>query len=229
MSSKIIRGEQATEAPPIQWRGAPGVAGSAQSAGSKAAEAGNDEEHLRTIKAQQQQIQQLEHELEARTRQAYQKGQNEGQSAGIQQAGARLEPVIAKLAQTLQELTTLKKKYLLSAEEDAVKLAVAVARRVLHRELTVDAESLLGVIKAAFEKVDARDMHRVRMNPEDLPVLQKHLAKLNMPPRLELIGDVSLERGAVIVETARGNLDASIATQLKEIEHGLVDLVYKTS
>jgi flagellar assembly protein FliH len=213
----------------VRWRGAPGVAGHmppVRGAGTAEHPPSGDEQ-ARTIALQQQRIQQLERELESRARQAYQQGHNEGVAAGMQQAGARLDPVVAKLAQTLQELTGLKKKYLRSAEEDAVTLAVAVARRVLRRELTVDTESLLGVIKAAFEKVDARDIHRVRMNPEDLPVLQKHLAKLGMPPRVELDGDVSLERGALIVETTRGNLDASISTQLREIEQGLVDLVRK--
>ena len=31
-----------------------------------------------------------------------------------------------------------------------VRLAVAIARRVLHREITVDSDAMLGLVKAAF-------------------------------------------------------------------------------
>ena len=38
-----------------------------------------------------------------------------------------------------------------------------------------------------------------------------------------------LERGGVIVETSRGNLDAAIESQLKEIERGLTDLARRSA
>lgn len=188
-----------------------------------------ERQRIRTIMAQQAKIQELERELEARPRQAYQQGYNEGQAAGIQQTNARLEPVIAKLAQGLKDLTTVRKRYLHESEEDAVRLALAVAKRVMHRELSVDPDSLMGVVRAAFDRVEARDIHRVRMHPEDAPILQKHLTNLGMPARLEIAPDPTLERGSVIVESSRGSLDASVSSQLLEIERGLVDVVRRSS
>jgi flagellar biosynthesis/type III secretory pathway protein FliH len=38
-----------------------------------------------------------------------------------------------------------------------------------------------------------------------------------------LVADKTLDRGAAIFETNRGNLDASAETQLLEIEQGLTD------
>jgi flagellar assembly protein FliH len=40
---------------------------------------------------------------------------------------------------------------------------------------------------------------------------------------VELAADKTLARGAVVFETNRGNLDASVETQLREIEQGLTD------
>jgi flagellar biosynthesis/type III secretory pathway protein FliH len=40
---------------------------------------------------------------------------------------------------------------------------------------------------------------------------------------IEVIGDPTLDRGAVLFETARGRLDASAETQFAEIERGLTD------
>lgn len=184
-----------------------------------------DEQHIQVLMQQQARIQQLERELESRPKQAYQQGYNEGQAAGTKQATSRVDPVLAKLATSIQDLSQVRKRHLVESELDAVKLAMAVARKVLHRELSVDPDSLLGVVKATVEKVDARDIHRVRLNPEDVPALQRHLQALNLPPRVELAPDAGLERGGVVVETSRGSLDASISSQLAEIERGLVDLV----
>jgi flagellar assembly protein FliH len=40
---------------------------------------------------------------------------------------------------------------------------------------------------------------------------------------VEVIADASREPGAVVFETERGNLDASVDAQLREIERGLAD------
>jgi flagellar biosynthesis/type III secretory pathway protein FliH len=40
---------------------------------------------------------------------------------------------------------------------------------------------------------------------------------------LPLVGDGTLERGAILIDTARGKLDASLEVQLAEIGRGLAD------
>jgi flagellar assembly protein FliH len=54
-------------------------------------------------------------------------------------------------------------------------------------------------------------------------VIQEHRAKLQIPPALEIASDGSLTPGSAIFETSRGDLDASIETQLSEIDRGLTD------
>jgi flagellar assembly protein FliH len=110
-------------------------------------------------------------------------------------------------------------------EEDLVHLAVAVARRILHRELSVDPEALLGIVKAAIHRIDARELHRVRVAAADVRLVETCLASLNLPARVEVASDSSLPRGSVVLETTRGSLDSSVETQLQEIDRGFADLV----
>jgi flagellar assembly protein FliH len=98
-----------------------------------------------------------------------------------------------------------------------------VAARILRREVTVDPGVLLGVVKAALEKCDTRDLDRIRMHPEDAPALQRRIDELGLPPRVAIIPDGALQRGEIIFETSRGALDASILTQLEEVERGLCE------
>jgi flagellar assembly protein FliH len=95
----------------------------------------------------------------------------------------------------------------------------------LHRELTVSPDALLGLVKAALEKLDAREVHRVRVSPGDAPLVLAFFEKMGLPNRVEVSADPALPSGSVILESNRGFLDASVDTQLSEIERGFADVV----
>ncbi len=162
---------------------------------------------------------------EQKIRAAYQQGLQEGQASARQEAMAQLDAMNQRMARTIEELSGLRQRYRHEAEEDVVALALAIARRVLHRELTVAPDALLGLVKVALEKIEAREVHRVRIRPEDAPIVKQYLEKMGLPQRVEVIADPGLERGAAILDSSRGALDASVETQLAEVERGLADLV----
>ena len=163
--------------------------------------------------------------LEQHLQGAYQQGFQDGQNAARQELGGQIEAMGIRLARTIEELSGLRQRFRHEAEEDVVALAIAIARRILYRELTVAPEALLGLLKAALEKIEAREVHRVRVRPEDAPMVRQHLEKMGLPQRVELIADPGLERGAAILDSSRGALDVSVETQLAEIERGFADLV----
>ena len=106
---------------------------------------------------------------------------------------------------------------------DIVSLTVAIARRVLRRELSVDPEAIHGVVKAALEKVQRKEICVVRTHPEHVPGVRMYFEKAGLSAGVEIVADASLQPGGLVVETKRGNLDASVETQLKEIERGFTD------
>ncbi len=171
----------------------------------------------------------LNREMEARAKAAYQQGFAAGQASGIQQASERIEPALAALNRVVNELASFRKKFRADAEEDTVKLAIAIARRVLHRELATDPEAILRLVIAAFQKLNARETQRLRLSPYDAAILAEHRARLEFPQGLELAADSSLPPASAVFETSRGELDASVDTQLAEIERGFADLVKRRS
>jgi flagellar assembly protein FliH len=129
-----------------------------------------------------------------------------------------------KLARSIEELTGFRLRYRREAEQDVVALALAVARRILHRELTMAPEALLGLVKAALDKMEAREVHQVRVSRQDAAMVRQFFEQMGLPQRVEVMGDASLVPGGVILESGRGILDASVDTQLAEIERGFADL-----
>lgn len=155
-------------------------------------------------------------------KEAFQRGFAQGHAAGHEQASAELQPVLDRLAQSLADLASVRSRVRKTAESDLLKLAIAIARRVLHRELTLDPGSIEGLIRVALEKLESRELCRVRVHPDQEPVIRTLLARFSAAP-VELIPDGTLQCGDVLFETAHGTLDGSIEAQLQEIERGFAD------
>src|SRR5262245_47904763 len=82
---------------------------------------------------------------------AYQRGVKDGQTAASEQVRVKVE----QLARSIEQLASHRGRIQREAEPELVKLSLAIARRILRRELTVDPDSLLGLLKAGLEKIEA--------------------------------------------------------------------------
>lgn len=168
-------------------------------------------------------------EAERKMADAFERGKREGRMEGERAALAQLDPVIQRLTRSITDAAAAGARLRREAEEDVVKLSVAIARRILNRELSLDPEAVLGLVRVALERVDAQEIHRVRTHPEDAPRIAAELDSMSLVQKIEVLADSTLERGAVLLETKRGTLDASLATQLAEIERGLTDRIRQRS
>ena len=212
MSSKVVLPDASAGASPLVWRqvrpgalaGAPG----GQAAGQPA---------------------QIERQIEERVRQARAAGLREGEAAERNRGAAELKATLDRLAQSIQELAGWRARLRREAEADLVRLALEIARRVVRREIAVDPDALRGLAAAALEKLRGQDISRVKVHPSHAALLAACLKQAPGGNTVEVVADASREPGALIFETARGNLDASVDAQLQEIERGLVDRLRKQS
>lgn len=172
-------------------------------------------------KAEMQQM--VDQQVQARLQSERQESFRQGEAAGRQKAAAEAEAVVERMARSIEETAGMKGRLRRQAERDVVALALAMARRVLRRQIVIDDEALLGLVKAAFENVSLREVTEVRVHPQFASRLQGHLSRIGAPEAIRIQGDPGLEIGGVIVETGQGSLDASIDTQMDEIARGLSD------
>jgi flagellar assembly protein FliH len=161
--------------------------------------------------------------LEDRLREAHAAGLREGEAAGRTSAAAELKPVIDRLAHSIEEMAGFRVRLRREAETDVVRLALAIARRILMRELAIDPEALHGLVLGALEKLQTNEISRVRVHPAHAALLTNALQHLGQTRGIEIVTEPGLAPGTVIFETERGSLDASVQSQLVEIERGLTD------
>ena len=213
MSSRILPAESHADAAPLVWRKA-GEPGMGPEAGESAAEA--------------QRMAALQNQAEQRARDAYAAGLREGEAAGRSKAAAELQPVLDRLARAIDDIAGLRGRLRAEAEADLLRLALAIAHRVLRREVSVDPEALHGLVLGALERLQGQEIARVRVHPSHAQMLINALG-LSSAAKVEVVADAGREPGTVIFETPHGNLDASIESQLQEIERGLADRLRKCS
>ena len=171
----------------------------------------------------QKRIAELERLRQTEVAQAKQASFEEGRQKALEDASAEVTAALNRLAQKLNEVAGLRNKIRSYAEMDIVKLGLAIAQRVLRRELTTDPETIHGLVHAALQKIQNRDILRIRVYPAGAEALKTSLARAGAAPAIQVVPDPTLKTGDLLFETSVGELDASVETQLQEVERGLAD------
>lgn len=170
-------------------------------------------------------IEAITRDYERKLRDAHQAGVQEGLKTAKGQAEGELKAALERVAASMAQVLEAKGRMLEQAQSEVVDLALEIARRVLHRELTTDPGAIEGVVRAALQKLTAQEITRVRVDAISQEAVQQALARHRHGPAIEVVTDPTLGRGSLIFEIHNGSLDASIETQLREIERGFADKV----
>ena len=231
MSTRVLSRDSAASAKQIQWPSAGDALREVEkeSAGVPENPPVEDEIAGRDAKIAllEQELNALRQDAEQKAREAQLAGRREGEAVARQALDATVKTQLAALNRMMNDVTSAGPALRRQAEEDLVKLSIAIARRILHREILVDGEALLGLTKAALGKLDQREVNVIRTHPDSIELVQRVLEEGGINRPAEISGDARLERGALIIETVRGQLDASVETQLREIERGFADVFHR--
>lgn len=167
-----------------------------------------------------------EDQIRAREARARKEGRDEGLAQSQAEFEKRLAAEKQALVQVVREFSRERETYFQRVEAEVVGLAVAIARKILHREAQVDPLLLAGVVRVGLDNVAAGTRVRLRVHPDQVQAWQGFFSQQQDLRSLpELMGDATLELGRCILETELGSTDLTLETQLKEIERGFFDLL----
>jgi flagellar assembly protein FliH len=153
-----------------------------------------------------------------------------GRQEGALQAGAKFEERLAAergaLARALADFARDRAAYYRKIEEEAVQLALAIARKVIHREAQVDPLLLSGIVRVALERMEGATQVTLRVAPQSAAEWRKQLAaQLDAGKMPEIVEDEAVAPQQCVLRTAMGTADLGLEVHLKEIEKGLTDLL----
>ena len=168
-----------------------------------------------------------EEELKRRLDQARREGLEEGLAAGRAESERQVPAILENVARAQAELARMGEQIRIETARELVRLARTAAARVIHREMVTDSRAIAGLVKAAYLKLQPREITRVRMHPAIASVVAGTLEQCGASPTIALLPDTGLSAGELLFETAQGTLDASLDTQLRELERGLMEKLGK--
>jgi flagellar assembly protein FliH len=138
-------------------------------------------------------------------------------AAGLTEERRRLERLRGEFARDRQ-------RFFAAAEGQVVKLALAVAEKVLAREVASDGLHLRSTVKAALARVQENSATRLLVAVEDVPAWQAMFGR-ESSGKLTIVGDEQMERGDCVLETTVGRVAMGVDVQLQEITRGFAEML----
>jgi flagellar assembly protein FliH len=166
----------------------------------------------------------LEHQahLASLEREAFTKGYAQGERAGLEAGGKRAEAMLRRVAQTLNDLASLRETLMEQTERQMVQLALTIARRIVHREVTLDPELIAAMAHVALKKLGTVSPATIRLNPEDYTIVARDGGERWGGAQVTVVPDPAISRGGCLVESDFGRIDASLDRQFDEMTRALL-------
>ena len=153
-----------------------------------------------------------------------------GRQQGVIEAGKRFDEQLlrerAAIAAALGKFDGECAAYYRRIEEEAVQLSLAIARKILHREAQVDPLLLMGIVRAALDRIDGSTKVSLAVAPQRAADWRRHLGSVLPPAKVpEVFEDPAMPLEQCELRTSMGSAPLGVEVQLKEIEQGLMDLL----
>ena len=130
----------------------------------------------------------------------------------------------ALIARVCSEFAQERTSYFATVEGEVVRLALAIATRVLHREAKLDPLLLAGVVRVALDKV-AEESGAVLHVPEAQAEAWRAMLLTEGNATVKVAGEERMEATECTLTTNIGHVELGVVVQLEEIEKGFFDLL----
>lgn len=152
--------------------------------------------------------------MSERERRAFERGRKQGFHEGQQEAQRQKSQHARQLESVLDELRGRFAELESNAADALLDLAVEIARQVVRREIEIQRDAVLPVVREAVAAIVDEQTHpRVHLHPDDLWLIQADLDTDGLYQGCRFVPDASIARGGCRVETAQSEVDATLATR----------------
>lgn len=182
-------------------------------------------------------IEQAKAEAERMKNDAYEEGKNagyaEGEANGRLEAETKMKALIDSAAKKAEQIIKLSeidsKNSILSAETKIVEIAMAIADKVIPQHFIDAPQIIFPLVKTALEKVKDQNSIVVRVSAENYEFLLMAKNELQMvldgEEKLEIVSDQLLRNDGCIIESANGNVDARLETQMAIVKKAVQEVI----
>lgn len=157
-------------------------------------------------------------QLEALQKQAWDESYARGLEAGRAAGKAETERQSTRLGKLVDAMVSPLQNIDDQVEEELTQLALAVARQIIRRELSVNPSHVIAAVREALAELPSstRDI-RVVLNPDDAQLVREALSQPSGPATWELVEDPVIEHGGCKVISPNTTVDASLEARIRAV------------
>lgn len=157
----------------------------------------------------------------------------EGRKAGLQAADAtlkakvdgQLQSIVPALQQAVQSILQTRQAWQRKWEQHSLRVALAIAQRIIRREAAQEPQITLDLIREALELGAGNEQVTLRLNPADVATLGDRIEKLTtalgkLAPST-IVADPAVTAGGCRVDTEFGSIDQQFEAQMARIAEEL--------
>jgi flagellar assembly protein FliH len=171
----------------------------------------------------------LDVQSEARISSRIDAARNEARAEARQEWELELEEKIATeregVLRSCEQFGRERARYFAGVEVEVVRLALAIAARVLHREAKLDPLLLSAAVRVALEKVAEDSATVLRVPAAEAELWRGVFSAQAFESSVQVVGDERLGAGECVLDTNVGKVELGVSAQLSEIERGFFDLL----
>jgi flagellar assembly protein FliH len=164
-------------------------------------------------------------ELQERLEAARREGQQEGETQARAAYQAELQSQAQMLSAALAGFAAERAAYFEKVEMEVVRLALAIAAKILHREAQLDPLLLAGVVRVALNTMDRASEISLCVPAAQGPAWRAWQERVAPDQKFQIVEDPQLGPGQCLLKTSLGSTELGAEAQLKEIEQGFFDLL----
>jgi hypothetical protein len=139
-------------------------------------------------------------------------------------------PVVdmSRMDAAVDRLRMLSDRLAADMRNDALEVAMMLARKIVEGELTSNVDKMMGTVRSAVRRLGESRRITVRLSPEDAELLSKgnqpssELGGLSAA-KVEVVADAALGRGDCLVEGDLGSVDARLDTRFAELRRAIAE------
>ncbi len=144
---------------------------------------------------------------EAAQQEGFREGYEEGQQAARNEIARLREKLEASLTFIANPVAQIDRQ----VETELLELALAVARQILRREISIDPKHLMGLIREAIKQLPSNTQKiMIHLCPSDAQVLREMLHDNDRTQHWQIIDDPALKQGDCKIHTDASFVDTSV-------------------
>jgi len=134
------------------------------------------------------------------------------------------ENALTEFERNLIESREIREKVWRETEKDLLRLAVRLAERIVGREIEKSDKTIVEIVSTALQNARQQEKLTVRVNPKDLPALEKQTKNLGSGriQFIDFVADPRVASTGCMIESEVGTIDARLETQLRVLERALL-------